>query len=118
MSYRAFVATTRPLSRATILLSLTVGVVLVAFSAQASDVELSPSLQLSVEACARRQGTTPEARINSCSQAMESSSLVGLARADAYLNRGEAYMATGNHARALADYDESMRLRALHEAGV
>ena len=118
MSYSAYVPTTRLFSRAALLLSFVVGGVLVGVSAQARDGELSSGLQLSVDACARRQGTTPEARIVSCSEAMESSSLVALDRADAYLSRGEAYMATGNHKRALADYDESMRLRALHEAGV
>jgi hypothetical protein len=44
---------------------------------------------------------------------MKSSELQVIGRADMHLNRGEAYMKTGNLESALADYHESVRLRRL-----
>ena len=123
MSYSIRTAQTRAprtsrFSRAATLLSVALAGSFLGVSAQARDGTLSPALQLSVDACARRQGSTPEARIASCSEAMDSVRLVTLDRAEAYLSRSEAYMATGNHTRALSDYRESVKLRALHDAGV
>jgi hypothetical protein len=118
MSYSTYAPPTRLLSRAAILLTVALAGSFMGVSAQARDGDMSPALQLSLDACARRQGSTPEARIASCSEAMDSVRLVTLDRADAYLSRSEAYMATGNHQRALSDYRESVKLRALHDAGV
>ncbi len=108
----------RLFSRNTVLLSFAIAGLFAGGPAQAREGDLPPALQLAVDACARRQGTTPQARIASCSKAMESASLIALDRAEAYLNRGEAYMATGDYRSALADYNESERLRALYEVGV
>ena len=118
MSYSTYATPTRFLSRTMIALAVALAGLCAGASAQARDGAMSPALQLSVDACARRQGSTPEARIASCSDAMESVRLVTIDRADAYLSRSEAYMATGNHMRALSDYRESVKLRALHDAGV
>ena len=103
---------------AALMMAMTFGVAAGSSSAQAREGSLSPGVQLSVDACMRGQGTTPEVRIASCSLAMESASLPGLDRAEAHLSRGEAYLATGNQQNALADYRESQRLRALHAGGV
>ena len=81
--------------------------------ARAHDAGLTPAVQISVDACARQQGTSAESRIASCTDAMKSPELVAIGRADVHLNRGEAYMKVGDLERALADYHESVRLRRL-----
>lgn len=81
--------------------------------AQARDEALTPAVQISVDACARQQGTSAESRIASCTDALKSPELVALARADVHLNRAEAHMKAGDLERALIDFHESARLRRL-----
>ena len=101
--------------RSTTVVVLGIAVALWAAStpAQARDEALPPAVQISVDACARQQGTSAESRIASCTDAMKSPDLVALGRAEVHLNRGEAYMKVGDLERALADYHESVRLRRL-----
>jgi hypothetical protein len=101
------------LSNSVVALSFALSMWSASTPAQAHDESLTPAVKLSVDACARQQGSSAESRIVSCTDAMKSSELLALGRADAHLNRGEAYMKVGDLERALADYHESVRLRRL-----
>jgi hypothetical protein len=61
----------------------------------------------------RRQGTSAEKRIESCTDAMRTHELLALNRADVHLNRAEAHMKVGDLEHDIADYYESARLRRL-----
>ena len=100
-------------STAVVVLGIAAAVWAASTPAQARDEALTPAVQISVDACARQQGTSAESRIASCTDAMKSPDLVALGRAEVHLNRGEAYMKVGDLERALADYHESVRLRRL-----
>lgn len=57
--------------------------------------------------------TAPEQRISSCGDLIRSGDLSASALADAHIMRGNAYAETSDHARALADYDQAIRLGEL-----
>jgi hypothetical protein len=48
-----------------------------------------------------------------CTDAIRSTELLAVNRADVHLNRAEAYMKVGDLENALADYHTSVRLRSL-----
>jgi tetratricopeptide (TPR) repeat protein len=62
----------------------------------------------------------PELRIRGCNDLIRSGGLADNDLAEAYITRGGAYAETSDHARALADFDEAVRLgeeRATIESG-
>ena len=78
--------------------------------ARDADDALSPALRAAADACSRRQGATPEARIAACTEVMNGTGVPAVLLAATKLNRGEAYMTTGDETHAVADYEESLRL--------
>jgi lipoprotein NlpI len=61
-----------------------------------------------VAACA--QVKQPDAAIAGCTRIIEDSRQKSKARAHAHYNRGNAHAAKGDHAAAIADYDETIKL--------
>ena len=49
-------------------------------------------------------------RIRGCTRVIEDSKVIAQRRANAYNNRGVAYGAKGDRDRAIADYNEAIRL--------
>ena len=63
------------------------------------------------------QADDPDRRIRGCSNLIQSDNLAGAALADAYGKRGDAFAETHDHSRAVADYDEAIRLGADRAGG-
>src|SRR5689334_10187574 len=63
-----------------------------------------------IELCNGAGGTSPEARIESCTALIRSVQGSAPALPIAYNNRGNAYAARGDYDRAILDFDRSIKL--------
>jgi tetratricopeptide (TPR) repeat protein len=80
--------------------------------AQARESDQQAALAASAPApvCVDKADTPPSTRIVACTLAIDAKNLKGRDLATAYLNRGQAYRAVGDPARASADYSAAIGL--------
>lgn len=60
--------------------------------------------------CNGKDGAAPDLKIGGCTAAIQSGKFTGNDLAAAFLNRGNAYLNMKDYDRAIADYDQSLRL--------
>jgi lipoprotein NlpI len=62
-----------------------------------------------IDWCAGKNSPTPDLRISSCTELIQNGKYAGRDRAQVLNFRATAYIDSGQHDRAIADYDEAMR---------
>ena len=60
--------------------------------------------------CEAKEDASPDLRITSCTAVIEQKNVKKQQKADAFANRGKAYRAKGDSDRAIADFDEALKL--------
>ena len=78
--------------------------------ARESDQQAALAASSPIPLCVDQDGTTPATRIVACTVAIDAKILKGRELAAAHLNRGQAYRAIGDQARAAADYSAAIEL--------
>ncbi|KAK6021295.1 tetratricopeptide repeat protein [Ostertagia ostertagi] len=81
-----------------------------AVQARESDQQAALAASSPTPLCVDKDDTPPATRIVACTVAIDAKALKGRELAAAHLNRGQAYRAVGDQARAAADYSAAIKL--------
>ncbi len=81
-----------------------------AVRARESDQQAALAASSPTPLCVDKDDTPPATRIVACTVAIDAKALKGRELAAAHLNRGQAYRAVGDQARAAADYSAAIKL--------
>lgn len=81
-----------------------------AVQARESDQQAALAASTPTPLCVDKDDTPPATRIVACTVAIDAKTLKGRELAAAHLNRGQAYRAVGDQARAAADYSAAIKL--------